>query len=801
MSKTFYKMADKIYLWFDKRPNAGKALTYLVLLLIIAFGIYVRGLPAMNYGLELHANDPWIEYWQANYTYTHGLLSWYTLTKQNPDTHLFWYPWGRDFTRSSYPGLPLWTALTYPLVKPFGLTIKDWIVLQPLLFAVIAFITIFLAAKELTGGNIFAGLFATLMYAVVPAASDRNIVGFVEKEGIALGFIFLFVYFYAKLVKNLNNKGGGETAKIKYAVLASLSMAVVGWFWGGYSYLLGSFILFLMLYPLFAPKEITLDFIKYNILVVILSLLFVSLSPSIIFHLGLYPFRLHGLATLMLGLLLLPVLFYLFHNGYKHLHLKKPLIGTWHYFGILVIVVITGLALISVGVINIGARYAWALGLHFVKAPPLVRSVEEHQPAIEAAGILGVLHSWGTGVYWLFFVSPLFLAFFGALYLLYKGGADRIYVAIGFLIAFYAYFNAAYFEALAASYGLLVAGVFAGYLWSKVVPTRREVNEWKRGRARIKTDSGFRIIAGVLVILLFINLGFSGYNIYTQYDHMIYSIMSGGAPINARTDAWYQTLDFLKTNTSKDSLIVAWWDYGYWISVGAHRATVADGATLNSTQISLLAKILTAKNSSEAVELLKKLKAPANKTYILVFDVFQFLPQQENSYLVYPVKAGLIIGLVDIPKSRWMIEIGGRDMSQYFYLYRDPNGGIVLAPRFDEPDTLPLIYKILVDSILYLNIQDKNHTYYFAWYTGSPTTLSYELQSRLSRYGLNIKYEIDAYQTKTLTLADRPLANDPYIKPYMVIAKPFYGITLRSGGTLVEVISIYQVTMPNMTRS
>ncbi len=803
MANAFYKWIDRAYKWFDKKPDAKKAITLAILFGFTILGIYIRALPAINYGLELHANDPWIEYWQANYTYTHGLLSWYTLTRANPATHIFWYPWGRDFTRTSYPGLSIWTAATYYLVKPFGLTIKDWVVLQPLVFAFIAFITIYLAAKEITGSE-FAGLLSVLLYAVVPAASDRNIVGFVEKEGVALGFIFLFVYFYAKLAKLLSKRNKNTPMKITYTVLAALSMAIVGWFWGGYNYVLGSFVLFLILYPLFAPKEITGEFLKYNILLYVLSLLFVSVSPAILSQLGLYPFRIH-IGVVLTALLILPILFNIFHINYRKLGLRKPLLNTWRYFGILLIVIIAGLALIGAGVISIGARYAWALGLHFVKAPPLVQSVEEHQPALVASGIGGILDTWGTGfkplgIHWLFFASPLILAIIGAFYLLYKGGADKVYLAIAFLIAFYAYMNATYFEATAAAYGLLVAGVFMGYLMEKSIPSRQEIQAWRRGRVRVGVSPEYRALAVVFLLLVFINLGFSGYNNYRQHNAMIYSIMSGGAPINARTDAWYDTLRFLRENTSSDSLVIAWWDYGYWISVGAHRATVADGATFNGTQIKILAKILTSMNDTETINLLKKLKAPFNKTYILVFDVFQFIPRGRNSYLVTPVRAGLIIGLVDIPKSRWMITIGGRNMAKYFYLYRAGRTAII-SPRFDEPDKLPLIYKIMVDGILYLNYEDKNHTYYFSWYTGSLTEIDRDLKYRLQRYGLNINYEIDATQTKTLTLVDRPLANDPYIKPYKVIADPFYGIRLSGGAKLVEVICIYQVTLPGSSSS
>ncbi len=782
----------KLYRIIEKNPRAFKIA---VIIAFIVLGIYIRAIPALNYGLELHANDPWIEYWQANYTVNHGLLSWYTLTKNNPDTHLFWYPWGRDFTTSSYPGQPLWTAATYPLASIFGLSVKDWVVLQPLIFAVIAFIGIYLAAKELSDGNELAGVMALALYALVPAASDRNIVGFVEKEGLALGFIFFAIYFYSKLVKMLERNDVSPNKKMLYALLTGLMIAIVGWFWGGYVYVLGSFIAFLVLYPLFEPKKITDNFIKYNILVIVSSMIFVTISPKNLANLGFYPKLRISVGVIYLGALLLPVIFWLLYNKPRIFGLKKPVISPSIYLGVIIVLGIVGAAAIALDYIHLSPRYAWALGLHFVKAPPLVQSVEEHQPALAASGVYGVFRSWGTGFMPLFFASPLILAIIGGFYLLYRGRADRTYTAVAFFLAFYAYMNATYFEASAAAYGLIVAAVFAGYLLRKTFPSKESLLQKKKGRVSLKTKTEVSIIAGIIVLLLSVNLAMSGINLYEDHSKMIYSIMAAGAPISARNNAWYETLEFLEKNTSRDALIVAWWDYGYWISVGAHRHTVADGATLNSTQISILAKILTSTNETEMIQLLRKLKAPVNSTYLLTFDVFQFIPGQDGkSYTVIPViprRTGMI-GLVDIPKSVWMIRIGGRNLGDYFYLYRIGRDTLLISPRFDDPDNLPVIYKIMVDGILYLNYLDKNRTYTFQWYTGSPMPLSPEYSTLKESMGIN--YEITVTNYKTLTFLDRPKMQ--YLKPYMVIAEPFQGLS-TGGSVLMTVVVVYQVVFPS----
>ena len=807
MASLLYRMVDRIYTFFSKKPYVEKIIYVAILAVFIGLGIYLRALPAINYGLELHANDPWIEYWQANYTYHHGLLSWYSLTRDNPDTHIFWYPWGRDFTLTSYPGLPIWTAATYHIVKYTGLTLKDWVVLQPLVFAFFSYLTLILAVKEISRGNKYAVISAVILYTVVPAASDRNIVGFVEKEGIAITFIFLTVYLYSKLSRMINNNRVPNKKKLLYTILTALSIAAVGWFWGGFIYVLGTMVAFIVLYPLFNPRGITTEFLKYHILLVILAMIFVIPAPSNLRSLGFIPFKVKSPGIVVLASLILPIIFGLLSNYYRKIGLKRPLLNPARYFGLLVVVLIVGVVLYALGFIHIGARYAWALGLRAITpAPPLVQSIEEHQSPLSSPNmVIDMLTSWGTGVIPLLLFSPLVLAVLGALYLLYKGGMDQIYLAIAFLIGFYSYLNAAYMEATASSTGLLVAGVFIGYIASKIIPTREEVREWRRSRVRVGTATSTRVIALLITILVGVNLVFSGINIYQSHSRMIYSIMAGGAPVAARTDAWYEAIDFLRHNLSENAVVVAWWDYGYWISVAGHRKSVADGATFNATQISILAKILTSTNEEELFKYMRMLKLPQNDTYVLVFDVFWFFqdPSNPNKYTVMPYYSPYsLVGMVDIPKSIWMIRIGGRDISEYFYLYNLGGQTAYIAPRLDQPDRLPLIYKIMVDGILSLDQFEKNKTFEFAWYTGTESSLSYRYKA-LER-SLGIKWEVTVtrdisghYNMRILKPEDRPLANNTYIRPYMIIAEPFEGISTAQGATLVEVIFIYKITYPS----
>lgn len=46
--------------------------------------------------------------------------------------------------------------------------------------------------------------------------------------------------------------------------------------------------------------------------------------------------------------------------------------------------------------------------------------------------------------------------------------------------------------------------------------------------------------------------------------------------LSTPTEEWVEACQWLKENTPDDSLIIAWWDYGYWIKYMAERKTFAD---------------------------------------------------------------------------------------------------------------------------------------------------------------------------------------------------------------------------------
>ncbi|MEM1696109.1 MAG: STT3 domain-containing protein [Desulfurococcaceae archaeon] len=794
----------------QEKPLYARIIVCALVILSVALGVAIRIAPMSLNGFEFFEFDSYIEYWQAKYVYENGPLAWYTLTRENPDTHIFWYPWGRDFIYTSYPLLPIWIGLSYHVVKYTGLTLQEWASLQPIIFAAVAVALAYFVARELTGSMV-AGVLASLFMAILPAAVERSVVGFVEKEGVAAVFIFLFMYFYTKLLKATRD-GVVASKKIIYVVLASLFLGMVGWLWGGFVFILGTVVSFFVISPLLVRKYVTRSFVLYNLLTITLAMVFATPSPSNAKTLGLYPPSVRGLGLPLIAASLLPLLFYFFGVEYKRVGLRRSVLTPGRYFLILVLAVIAGVALVMYEVLPISGRLAWALGLRFMPVQPLVESIAEHRSPLAPEAVGRMLHDWGVpaGHEYLIVASPLILGVLGALYMLYKGEPEKVYVAIGFILSFYSYLNAAYMIATAAYFAIPVVSTMVSRILQGVFPPLIVHVDKRKKRAvytRGRVDPKIRIIALAYLTAVFAALIMSAYFEFITNSNTIYHFKSGLAGIRAYNDSWYKAIEALR-KTPEDAVIITWWDYGYGISVLGGRASVADGSTINNTQIGIIGLIMSSNSTEKAARLAKLFKVRPNHTYIMVFEG-ALVVEQPNGLSIWPILAGGLPGIVDIPKSLWMIRIGNSvveelqakgvsvnyiDTSRFLYLY-----GNILSPPFDKPNEIPLLYRLIVDAVLYW-AETNGKKAEFCWFSGPERYLDVTLRNNIyEQLRINVSKAVDP--TTTSCVSVRPLADDPYIVPYEVILEPYRDprtgepvrVTfLNREGVLYSIIVIYK---------
>ncbi len=646
--------------------------------LAVVLGAYLRVLPALKMGrVELRANDPWIEYWLADYVYRNGFTSWFALSRGNPDTHVFWYPWGRDFTHSEYPGIPWVAALTYPIAGVFGFTLKGWVALQPVVAGALAIVAAYFLGKELTGE--LGGVATAFLVAVVPAATERTTVGFVEKQGYATPLLILQALFLARLVKY---------KKPRDALLAGLATGAVGLVWGGVYIALALAVAYIVVLPLLMP-----ELGREHLLAM---LIFVSSTE---------------LALLTVPKLTRPGAS-LFWNAVPILAFILLVIGQRlnrvQYIIFLALVAAASILGAYFKVVPLGGRLLASIGLR-AETSPLVKSVAEHRSLLSQGLTTFMVETLNE------MTPAVLLALAYIVYVLfYKRDPHHGFVALAAGLTLYAYGNMAYFAQIAGLYSALAAGLLVGMVVAKgfehlgsSTAARKPRRKRFAARSRLSETSYLAII---IVILVAGNVAYAATMSYNKAIRLA-SESAGGLTPSASTGAWPLALKYIRENLSDDAVVVSWWDYGYWITVIGGKASLADGATLNSTQIKMLGDILTS-DEERASELLRKLHLVPGKTYILVYDVFVMEYNETMGYArIYPVNGR---GAGDLRKAVWMLAIPGKiDLDKANKLLRELNG---IAADYQMARRAPISYDRITGTSLYKELEEAISPYMAAYF-------------------------------------------------------------------------------------
>jgi len=122
-------------------------------------------------------------------------------------------------------------------------------------------------------------------------------------------------------------------------------------------------------------------------------------------------------------------------------------------------------------------------------------------------------------------------------------------------------------------------------------------------------------ISYVIIILTLFTMPLifpANYNWISAND-MPPTILTGGTSLPASND-WLESLEWIKNNTPENSVILSWWDYGYWIQTLSERASIADNSTTYTSIIQDIARIFLS-NPDDSSNMLQKIDAD----YVLVF--------------------------------------------------------------------------------------------------------------------------------------------------------------------------------------
>lgn len=598
-----------------------------IAILAIAFStaFIMRSYP-IKYGYYLNEFDPYFDYRATKYIIDNGLeayLNWHD--------NMSWYPDGRDIPRTSQVGLHVTAAYLY---KIFGgnSSILDFTIILPVIVGSLTTIVVFALVRSLAGTT--AGLFSALLIAFTPALIQRGNLGWFKSEPLGLFLALLALYLLISAIKHK------PSLAIVKAVAGGLLLGLANASWGGIQYFSIPISLFF-----FAVTFLRND-VKVPLIVAIIF------TAATIFAAGLSPrpglsfvFGLPGIA-LIGGTIFLIASSVLRKFSSSNTFLRNNWILIGAFFAIAIVIMVSG------SFHGSSFRYLNAVNPFLSAQNPLVESVAEHfTPTLVE--------------YFTDYSILLMFAGFGALMAFRRRNDMSIFALIIGITGVYVSATFARLLVFSSIGIILLAGIGLYEITRTVMNYKLSEPSHKRKRkTEIEKTSQMEkpikiVYAVILVVLVSIPVIDNGV-LYPQNSNWLSSadippsIANGGTGFRVKTNDWINALDWIASNTSSNSVVASWWDYGYWITTLSNRTSLADNATINQTRIATIAKMFM-DQTENGLKIAKDLKSD----YIVVYIVGQRFSGINSSELYVLGNGG------DESKKQWFIRIGGFDENRY----------------------------------------------------------------------------------------------------------------------------------------
>jgi dolichyl-diphosphooligosaccharide--protein glycosyltransferase len=593
-----------------------------VLILSFTTSFLIRS-QAADYGFELNEFDPFFNFRATEFIVENGIIEYF-----NWHDDMSWYPEGRNVSATSQVMLHITAALTYQM---FGgnSNLYDFTILFPLVFSSLTVVVIFALARVIGGTT--AGLFASLLFSIAMPIIMRGTIGWFKSEPLGLFYGLLGLYFFLSGIKTKNKK-----ITIIKLIFGGITLAFGLASWGGIQFFIIPIGMFILALP-FVRKDH--ESIIWTIPIFVISFLLTALifeRPGIDFVFGLGGFSL----IVPTGFLISCIIVQKF---------SKEKNKTRNGLIFLMALIIGGSSLL---VINAESeilplpqfRYLNAINPFLTTSNPLVDSVAEHATTTQAQSFF--FHSIlmifaGLGIWIILskkleeksYVTNEMIIFSLVL------GLTGVYVSSAFVrLEVFASISLIILSSLGLS--ILIKNIFAS----------------KNLLKKFSTQNIIKIsFLAIIVILLVLPLVYPNSN-WINSAKAPPTILNGGSNWNIATNDWKETFEWIKLNTPEDSVVAAWWDYGYWITTMSDRATLADNFTGNHTKIEKIAQTLLS-TPDKAWMNLQNMGAD----YVVVFAVGQRIDQGSDK----PVY--LLSGGGDESKKQWFMRIAGEPIEKYVH--------------------------------------------------------------------------------------------------------------------------------------
>ena len=604
------------------KVSHGSILTFSTLVLILFIAFTIRLFPLRweidpevgSVHLHLSEFDPYFQYRFTEYMVKNGFISWAWPT-QWVDTQR-WYPGGYNVARAGLPGLPLATAFLYRIISALGVNINlmDFCAIWPAIMGALACLAIYFLGKDIGGKSV--GLFAALFLALSPSYIQRTQIGFFDDETTGILALVLFMFLFLRAI----DRDRSLNSSINYSLASGI---VLGYFcsgWGVAYYAIGITILF-------ALVSVLLKRYTQRLL----------LSYSLAFGFGLFiatcipklkiTYLTTGVVLPVAGVFILLC----FCEAFRALTSTK-----WRtiFMVILLAVLVGGFSVLwQFGYMRgIAGKFTSVINPLFRAGFPLTESVAEHK-----------ISAWGSMYYDLGIVIIFFLA--GVFFILRDLNDKNLLLLILGLTSLY-------FACSMVRLLVLMAPAFALLAAIGITRILKPFNTLLKELPKISVKKKYALqpvgkeFSGAAVFLIFLilmtNFAFPMPKVYRQAWTPV-TISAGSLPIAPAKPVheWLDMLNWVQTNLEGTTVVCSWWDYGYWLTILGNMTTLADNATINTTQIQNIGFIFMA-NETQALEMLKLYDAK----YILVFTTFD--------------TNGNWIGYGDEGKWMWMARISGQ---------------------------------------------------------------------------------------------------------------------------------------------
>ncbi len=609
-----------------------RAAAFLGLVIAFAVGLMFR-LQMANYGYYLDEFDSYFHYYATsiivndiNTKGLSGLTDFFKVVDYNE-----WYPVGYNLASTTYAGFYYTSAFLYEFVtKVLGINISlyDYLVLQPAFIGSMIVFPVYLIGNRLRGPGV--GVLAALFAVITPGFLARSSLGWYKHEPLSMLAGTFALYFVIESFYSQDRR-----KSLMYALLTGLFLGYSSVTWGGGRYYDGLVGLAFLVIPLFLAVDYTKVLNGITTILVTLSIGLAFPNPGLSW--------IDDAAILIMTLGVLGGLVIIFAS--KHMPDRLKISGKW--ITLAVIAAVGLIASFTGAFANITYRYLSVIIPAVRSVSPAVTTVAEQQPS---SGI-EILHS---------YLILIFLAAFGGYIMLKRRNAAGLVTILLFLSSLYVASTFARLQVFLSIGVALVAAVGVGELFGRMIPSN--------GKIQAK---GLNAMRGILSILLIAMILVSSVYVWVPAANRGYSITTSATALaQSYVPDWLQALTWISQNTPPNAKIIAWWDYGYWISIMGNRTTFIDNATFNSTRMAEVATMYLS-NTSTAVQIVKDLGGE----YVVVFLSLRLLSSSCPQLGVPCYTLGRLYGLGgDDGKIDAMATIAGFNLSKYLNPYNSmPN--------------------------------------------------------------------------------------------------------------------------------